>query len=367
MYEDASLFPRLIDTLLRDEAIDVLAINLRANVPKPGGWAPSRQFTQITGAALRAGTDKLVVGFDSIAGGDLDQEVVRPLAEAGVPYLDGTETALAALRHAREHRRFLVRHRESVVQGPGGGPQEGVAHRPGDGPQAAAGNGPGETPHGRGVLGTAEAMRLLRDFGIPVADTLTAKDAGEAALAADCLGYPVVVKIDSPDIAHKTDVGGVHVGCPDAASVRRVAAEMLAEVRRRAPTARLEGVLVQRVIEGGTEMILGVKSDPLFGPAVVCGFGGVLVEVMRDVSVRVPPLDAGEAQAMIDELRGRPLLAGVRGRPPADVAALRDALVGLAALAEAHRGRLRALDINPLLVLPEGRGAVAVDWLIELA
>jgi acyl-CoA synthetase (NDP forming) len=175
------------------------------------------------------------------------------------------------------------------------------------------------------------------------------------------------VKIDSPDIAHKTDLGGVHVGCPDAASVRRVAAEMLAEVRRRAPAARLEGVLVQRVIEGGTEMILGVKSDPLFGPAVVCGFGGVLVEVMRDVSVRVPPLDAGEAQAMIDELRGRPLLAGVRGRPPADVAALRDALVGLAALAEAHRGRLRALDINPLLVLPEGRGAVAVDWLIELA
>ena len=115
------------------------------------------------------------------------------------------------------------------------------------------------------------------------------------------------------------------------------------------------------------EMILGVKSDPLFGPAIVCGFGGVLVEVLRDVAVRVPPVDAAEAQAMVDELRGRPLLAGVRGRPPADIAALRGALVALAALAGALRGELRALDINPLLVLEEGRGAVALDWLIELA
>jgi acyl-CoA synthetase (NDP forming) len=121
------------------------------------------------------------------------------------------------------------------------------------------------------------------------------------------------------------------------------------------------------MVAGGTEMIVGVKSDPLFGPAVVCGFGGVLVEVMRDVAVRVPPLDVAEARAMVDELRGRALLSGVRGRPPSDVAALHEMLVRLAALAEAHRDRLRALDINPLLVLEEGHGVVAVDWLIEFA
>ena len=217
------------------------------------------------------------------------------------------------------------------------------------------------------MLPNAEAMRLLSEFGIPVADTVAAKGANEAVRAAERLGYPVAIKVDSPDIAHKTDVGGVHVGCADAAAVRRAIGEVLAAVSSRVPGARVNGVLVQRMVAGGTEMILGVKSDPLFGPAVVCGFGGVLVEVMRDVAVRVPPLDAAEAQAMIDELRGRPLLAGVRGRPPADVAALRDALVGLARLADAYRGRLRALDINPLLVLDEGRGAVAVDWLIEFA
>src|SRR2546422_473431 len=111
------------------------------------------------------------------------------------------------------------------------------------------------------------------------------------------------------------------------------------------------------MVAGGTEMILGVKTDPLFGPAVVCGFGGIFVEQLRDVSVRVPPVGHADALAMVEELRGASLLRGARGRAPADVEAL----------AEAHRQSLRALDINPLLVLDAGRGVVAVDWLIELA
>jgi acetate---CoA ligase (ADP-forming) len=113
-------------------------------------------------------------------------------------------------------------------------------------------------------------------------------------------------------------------------------------------------------------MIVGIKRDPLFGPAIVCGFGGVFVEILRDVAVRVPPLDHAEARAMLAELRGAALLHGARGRPPADVAALADVLVRVGRLAEAHRGSLRALDLNPLVVLDDGRGAVAVDWLVEL-
>jgi acyl-CoA synthetase (NDP forming) len=217
------------------------------------------------------------------------------------------------------------------------------------------------------MLPPVEAMRLLREFGIPLVETVAARDPGAAVEAADRLGYPVVLKIDSPDIVHKTDVGGVRIGCADAAAVRRAAAEMLDNVRRRAPGARLDGVLVQPMVSGGIEMILGVKHDPLFGPAVVCGLGGVLVEVMRDVAVRVPPLDDAEARAMIGELRGVDLLRGARGRPPADVAALADAVTRVASLAEAHRDRLRALDLNPVLVLEDGCGVVAVDWLVELA
>jgi acetate---CoA ligase (ADP-forming) len=346
MYEDARLFPQLLDTLLRDEVIDVLAVNLRVNVPKPGGLAPSRQFSRAMSEALRGGADRLVVAFSSFAGGDLDPEVIHTLAEAGVPFLESTETAMLALRNAREHRRFLERPIEASV---------------GFVPPRAIGR-----PLGRGVLASAEATRLLTDFGIPLAETIQAKDAEQAVRAADRLGYPVVIKIDSPDVAHKTDVGGVRVGCRDAAAVRAAVVDVLDSVRRHAPAAPLDGVQVQRMVPGGTEMILGVKTDPLFGPAVVCGFGGIFVEQLRDVSVRVPPVGRADAMAMIDELRGAALLKGARGRAPADVDALADTIVRLAALAEAHRQSLRALDINPLLVLEAGRGVVAVDWLIEL-
>jgi acyl-CoA synthetase (NDP forming) len=255
---------------------------------------------------------------------------------------------MIALRHLREHRRGL----------------DGTSGEPPAVPLARADE---VAPGARRRLGDVEAMRLLREFGIPVAETRAAKDVDEAVASAERIGYPVVLKIDSPDIAHKTDVGGVRVGCADADSVRQAFHQMREEVRHRAPGARVDGVLVQRMIGGGTEMILGVKHDPTFGPAVICGFGGVFVEVMRDVSVRVPPLDTAEALAMVSELRGRALLDGARGRPRADLRALADALVGLARLADTHRERVRALDINPLLVLEEGRGVVAVDWLVELA
>jgi acetate---CoA ligase (ADP-forming) len=347
MYEDATLFPGMIDVLLGDEATDVLAINLRANVPPPGGRAPYRAFSQVVRDAVRRGTDKLVVAFDSFVDANLDPEVVGPLAEAGVPFLGSTETGMQALRHLRDRRDFLARRRPGAAPG---------APRPVTAP-----------PEWRGVLPNAEAMRLLADFGLPLVETAAAKDAGQAVEVAERLGYPVVLKIDSPDIVHKTDVGGVRVGCASAAAVGQACDEMLVEVRRRAPAARIDGVLVQPMIADGTEMILGVKTDPRFGPAVVCGFGGVLVEVMRDVSIRVPPLDEAEALAMIAELRGSALLRGVRGRPPGDVRALAATLVRLGALADAHRERLSALDLNPVLVRGDGRGVVAVDWLVEFA
>ena len=220
---------------------------------------------------------------------------------------------------------------------------------------------------GHGVLGNAEAMRLLSEFGIPLADTVAAATREAAVAAAERIGYPVVLKIDSAEVAHKSDVGGVRLGCADAAGVRQAFDEMLAEVGRRAPAARIDGVIVQPMVAGGTEMIVGVKSDPVVGPAVICGFGGILVEVMRDVAVRVPPFDAREAGAMLAELRGAALLRGVRGRPAADVAAVEDVLVKVAALAETYRESLRALDLNPLVVREAGKGAVVVDWLIEFA
>jgi acyl-CoA synthetase (NDP forming) len=346
MYENATIFPRVVDTLLADEAVDVLAFNTRAHVPAPGGGAPSRAYARALGAVMRRGTDRLVLCFSSFAGGDLDPEVVEPLAACGIPFLEGSETALLALRNLRAHRASLER--------------PAPAARDDATPVVAP------APAGPGVLAGPEAVRMLRAFGIPLAETRSARDAEQAVRAAEAVGYPVALKIDSPDLPHKSDVGGVRLGCADAAAVREGVRAMLHEVRRRAPTARLDGVLVQRMVSGGTEMLVGVKRDPLFGPAIVCGFGGVFVELLRDVAVRVPPLDRAEAMAMLAELRGVALLRGARGRPPADVGALADVLVAVARLAQTYRTSLRALDLNPLLVLDEGHGTIALDWLIEL-
>jgi acyl-CoA synthetase (NDP forming) len=252
---------------------------------------------------------------------------------------------MQALRHAREHHAFLARPRREPAP-----PHRAVW-----------------TPGTQGVLGNAEAMRLLGEFGIPLVRTLAAADAEAAVKTAEGLGWPVALKIDSPDVLHKTDVGGVRLGCGDASAVREAFRDIVAGVGAKAPAARIDGVLVQPMIAGGAEMILGIKHDPLFGPAVVCGFGGILVEVLRDVSIRVPPLSMDDAREMLAELRGAALLRGVRGRPPADVDALAAAVVALAALADAHRGRLRALDLNPLVVRERGHGVVAVDWLIEFS
>jgi acetyltransferase len=352
MYEDPAIFPGLIDALLGAPDVDVVAVNLRANVPKPGGWAPSRQFAGVIRDRLAAGTDKLVVAFGSFSGGDLDQEVVRPLAEAGVPYLDGTETAMLALAHARDRRRFVERHPAWDDAGPSTTPPAGRSPRSREA-------GPGS------VMPTLAAERLLREAGILLVATSRASSADAAAREAERLGYPVVLKIDSPDLPHKTDVGGIRVGCATADAVGKAFEEMVAQVRTRAPAARIDGALVQPMVAGGVEMVVGIKRDPLFGPAVVCGFGGILVEILRDVAVRVPPFDHAEAREMLDELRGRALLHGARGRPPADTGALADLLVRLGALA-AGRDDIRAIDLNPVLVLEGGRGAVAVDWLIEL-
>ena len=347
MYEDATLFPRLIDSVLAEDGAEVLAVNLGAKIPKPGGWAPNRQFAKVIAEKVTAGTDKFVVAFNSFVGGDLDPEVVRPLADAGVPFLEGSETAMLALRHLKEHREFL----------------EEAAARP---PRAAAVKRADVVPGARGVLRTAWGQRLLREFGIPLVETEIAQKADAAVTAAERVGYPVVLKIESRDIVHKTDVGGVRIGCADAGAVRRAFDDMIEEVRRRAPKAQIDGVAVQPMVTGGIEMIVGVKTDPLVGPAVVCGFGGVFVEIMRDVSVRIAPFGLDEAHDMIGELRGAAVLDGARGRPRADVDALADTLVRIAELADAYRDRLRALDLNPVFVRSAGSGVVAVDWLIEL-
>ncbi|MEC9346778.1 MAG: acetate--CoA ligase family protein [Pseudomonadota bacterium] len=221
-------------------------------------------------------------------------------------------------------------------------------------------------PLGDGPFTETAALDVLKAAGLPTMPWRIAANAAAAVAAAEEFGFPVVMKIVSPDIVHKTDVGGVRLSLGDAAAVRDAFAAIMASVGQKAPKAKIEGVLVAPMIKGGVETILGVHVDPVFGPAIMFGLGGVFVEVLKDVTFRVAPFDTAEAHRMIDEIRGRALLDGVRGAPPADVDALAEALAALSRFAAAHRDRLVSVDLNPFVVLPKGQGAMALDAVIEV-
>jgi acetyltransferase len=170
----------------------------------------------------------------------------------------------------------------------------------------------------------------------------------------------------SPDIAHKTDIGGVVLGVANHAALRAAARAVVANARRAHPSAGIEGVLVAEMITDAVEVIVGAVDDSVFGPVVLLGMGGILAEAMRDVTYRVAPFDRPEARAMIGELRAGRIFDGMRGRPACDIDALADALVNVSQLAWQQRARIAELDINPLLVRPQGLGVVAADALVVL-
>lgn len=218
---------------------------------------------------------------------------------------------------------------------------------------------------GSRALTENESKRALAAFGLPVVEEILCRDVAEATKAAARLRYPVALKIVSPDILHKTEVGGVRLGIADPAALAEACEAMLASVGRHAPAAAVDGFLVAPMIGDKVELIVGIAQDPLFGPVLMLGLGGVLAEALEATAFRVCPINAREARDMIGEVRGLPkILAGFRGAPKADTGALVEALVRVSEFAVATKDDLASLDINPLAALAEGRGVVALDALL---
>ncbi|MBU0724038.1 MAG: acetate--CoA ligase family protein [Alphaproteobacteria bacterium] len=213
----------------------------------------------------------------------------------------------------------------------------------------------------------AQAKSLLSQAGIAAAPEKVCTMAEEAVGTATGFGFPVVMKIVSPDILHKTEIGGVLLDITDEAGVRAGFATLLDRARTNAPQARIEGVLVARQLKGGVECILGIHRDPVFGPVAMVGLGGVFVEIMKDVAFRRCPFGIDVAEQMIRSLKGASLLLGARGRPKADIKALAEMLSRLSSLAAMQGDKLQSIDLNPVIVMPEGHGAYAVDAVIEVA
>jgi acetyltransferase len=219
---------------------------------------------------------------------------------------------------------------------------------------------------GRATLSESESKQAIAAWGVAAPREILAQAAADAADAAKQIGYPVVMKVDSPDILHKTEAGVVRLGSRNADDVFAAFAEIMANAARHAPDAQINGVIVQEMVEGGVEVIVGVSYDAQLGPMLLFGSGGVMVEVYNDVALRHCPITRAEALEMIDEVKGAKLLRGFRGKPAADIDALADTLVSVSHLAVQLEGRLAELDINPLMVLPAGQGVKAVDALVVL-
>jgi acyl-CoA synthetase (NDP forming) len=212
------------------------------------------------------------------------------------------------------------------------------------------------------ALSEWQSKQLVKAYGIKPSKDVLCESAAAAVRAAQSIGFPVVMKVSSPDLLHKSDAGVVRVGVANAKDVRATYDDLLKQAKRANRAARIEGVLVSELVTGGVETLIGITQDPLFGPVVTVGLGGVLVEVLGDVASRVPPFDRDEARRMVQELQGSRVLDGVRGAKPVDVEALLDAIMHVERLAMDLAGDVQELDINPFVVRP--RGAVALDALV---
>jgi len=202
-----------------------------------------------------------------------------------------------------------------------------------------------------------EARELIGAFGITTARHIIAASSAEAIQAATTLGYPVVLKIVSPDISHKTDVGGVKIGIKDSEDVKVAYEEIMKNVRLKQPDARIDGMLVAEMAPPSAEVIVGGLRDPQFGPAVMFGLGGIFVEVYKDVSFRIAPVEEYEALDMIHEIKGSKILKGFRNREALDVAALSQVILKVSDMM-VSLDEIKEIDLNPVLVYPKGIKAV---------
>jgi acetyl-CoA synthetase (ADP-forming) len=211
---------------------------------------------------------------------------------------------------------------------------------------------------GRKILTEYESKKILQAYGIPVTVAEIAANIDEAGAMASKVGFPVVLKIHSPDITHKSDVGGVKVNLKNSDDVRKAFNEIITSAKKHKPDAKIEGVLVQNMAPSGREIIVGVTKDRQFGPLVMFGLGGIFVEVLKDVSFRLPPISKNEAMKMMAEIKGYPILKGVRGSEPADLDSVADIIAKTSKMVM-EIPEISELDMNPIFVY--NKGLMVVD------
>ena len=335
---DIALFTRTLDIVLADPGIDQLFL-LLASMPGQGALKCAKAIV-----AAAAKTDKPVSVVWS-GKKSRSEEAWQTFVEAGMPFVPtparGAKAAATLAKFAEDRRRLLPRRMPEALRP--------VALR---------------LPEGAVTLSEVESKAVLKAFDIPMTKEILVPVGADVAAAAKGLKGPFAVKIVSRDIAHKTEAGGVKLGVA-AVDLAKAAAEVIENGRKYKAGAKIDGVLVSEMAQG-LEALIGVVNDPGFGPTVALGLGGVLTEVLKDVTFRIAPFDIGTARDMIAELRGAKLFDGYRGKPAADKEALAETLVAVSRMAAGLGARLKEMDINPIFVGAKGQGVAAADALVVL-
>jgi len=296
-------------------------------------------------AAAAAKYGKMVV--TSFIGGPGVESGIELLAQASVPNFAFPERAIDALNGAYRYRQWVTKeHSQSKNLDVDREKVQSIFDE--------------AKKIRRHELGETEAREVVTAYGFTVPRAILARTANEAADAAEDIGFPVVMKIASPDILHKSDIGGVRVNIGDRDEVIKVFHDITDRAENLMPDAEIQGISVQQMVKGGKEVILGCSRDPQFGPLIMFGLGGIYVEVLKDVSFRIAPLTVSDAETMVREIRSYPLLSGVRGEKPVDFHSITDSLLRLSQLVTDFPDILE-LDVNPLSVFPDNGGAIAID------
>jgi len=329
IWSDMALFRRFLRTMLREGRYEAVVFFLTAMPYSP----PLQQPLAEIFADLRREFPEPVLVLSMLAPQALQDELV----DQGYLLIEDASRAIRALSALR------------ALSQPSPGPVD-LATLP-------------RVPHFPVLEAANEyaAKEVLARVGIPVLPERATAGIDDACAAARELGYPVALKVLSPDIVHKSEAGGVALDIADEEGLRQAWAAMRERVAQAVPQARIEGMLVAPMAPAGVEMILGVQRDPVFGPVVMVGMGGIYAELLDDISLRIAPVDADGALRMVCELKAFPLLYGARGRPRADLDALVRAIVRLSVFAYQHADRIASIDINPFRVFDAGRGAAALD------
>jgi acetyltransferase len=293
------------------------------------------------------GTDKFVLISPFRFPGSPLEPAVLTFQKAGMPINHNTQDAIRAVAQLVLFREALERRKQEKYR---------VTLPEGPRPVISDLVRPGET------LSESSAKAVLERYGIPIARQEMAATWAEAVDSARRIGYPVVLKVDSPDIPHKTEAGGIQLNLHGDDQVKKAFEDIMKSVANHSPGALVKGVTVQEMLPEGTEVIIGVTRDPVFGPTIMFGLGGIFVEVLKDVSFRVAPVSRGDAEDMIAEIKGSAVLKGVRGKPPADMEAIVDTILKVSRMVTDHRDTIEELDINPLIVYP--RGVKAADAML---